>query len=161
MSKSALSTKLLHAIDRIELKTDADNSVLLLTSIHEELGSLEGQHRTAKNLITEYEDHILKLTNKAEIMAGEIESLKAELKQKDEILSELKEGLPIEKAKTDGTVYNWHDGERWRYVWFQFDGWTDGTSREIAVSAFFTKNQLNMFRPKIVHPLPSTETEGE
>ncbi len=98
MTKQLLSTQLLHAIDRIELKLDADNSVLLLTGIHEELGSLESQHRTAKNKNTKYEDHILKCAHEIGALTSKIEALRSELRLKDEKLSELTHGIPIEKA---------------------------------------------------------------
>lgn len=95
------------------------------------------------------------------LLENEVATLKAELKLKDEKLSELTHGIPIEKAKTDGTVYNWHDGKSWRYVWYQLDGWTDGTFTKVSEDTFFTRQQLNMFRPKIVHPLPSQNSQTQ
>ena len=100
--------------------------------------------------LTKLEESAMQNTIKLTI---ENNRLKAQVKELEEKLSEFQNGLPIEKAKTDGTVYNWHDGKSWRYVWYQLDGWTDGTFTKISEDTFFTRQQLNMFRPKIVHPL--------
>jgi len=48
MSESTLSAKLLHVIDRIDLKLDADNSVRLLKGIHINLCVLEREQRRLK-----------------------------------------------------------------------------------------------------------------
>lgn len=85
----------------------------------------------------------------------EITSLKAELKQKDEKLSEFQNGLPIEKAKTDGTVYFYRDMHDQPWV-LAFDG------RGFVATHAITGEKSLMHPRHNIHPLPSTETkEGE
>jgi hypothetical protein len=84
----------------------------------------------------------------------EVERLKAELKQKEAQLSDFQKGIPIETAKTDGTVYNYYvtseekyeEVDRWEHVsWDERYGWHYWD---------YYCDRAETVKPKIVHPLP-------
>lgn len=120
---------------------------------------LKGLYKEQAEKLETYEKCFKSFQRAEEANAKTIADLYEEIRSLKAKLSEHEKGLPIEKAKTDGTVYNWNDGNCWRHVWYKSGGWTDGTLVKV-YEGFSSRVEMTFVEPKIVHPLPSETKEG-
>ncbi len=87
------------------------------------------------------------------LLENEVATLKAELKLKDEKLSELTHGIPIEKADKK-KKYHWHNGREW-VVLFWNQGWKFKAIKVLPIAMNVIDDDLDR-----LYPLPSQTQEG-